>query len=292
MSAAANPWMKFYPSDWAADQSLRVCSLAARGLWIECMCIMHRSKDYGYLVLNGSPVTDAQLAALAGTSPAQIAELLAELKVAGVFSVTSKNVIYSRRMTRDDKKSKIASKNGKTGGNPSLCKTTEIQPLDNPPDKPGDKPKKLEARDHKEREEEDANASSKKADDLPPDPVLTPDPPPPPELPKPSARGTRFSLTAMPSDWFDFAVGEGHPDPEEEWKRFTDYWRGVSGAKGVKADWFATWRNWVRRAKNDGQRGGRTGRKSEPTYAERIADNRRAVLEVVGGVEGRGGAPF
>ena len=28
---------------------------------------------------------------------------------------------------------------------------------------------------------------------------------------------------------------------------FKDYWIGVAGAKGVKNDWFATWRNWVRR---------------------------------------------
>lgn len=28
---------------------------------------------------------------------------------------------------------------------------------------------------------------------------------------------------------------------------FKDYWISVAGAKGVKSDWFATWRNWVRR---------------------------------------------
>lgn len=30
--------------------------------------------------------------------------------------------------------------------------------------------------------------------------------------------------------------------------RFRDYWRGVAGAKSLKRDWDATWRNWVRRA--------------------------------------------
>ena len=29
--------------------------------------------------------------------------------------------------------------------------------------------------------------------------------------------------------------------------RFEDYWRAVPGAKGVKVDWEATWRNWLRR---------------------------------------------
>lgn len=30
---------------------------------------------------------------------------------------------------------------------------------------------------------------------------------------------------------------------------FRDYWIAVPGAKGVKLDWLATWRNWVRRSK-------------------------------------------
>ena len=32
---------------------------------------------------------------------------------------------------------------------------------------------------------------------------------------------------------------------------FRDYWIGVAGAKGRKADWRATWRNWVRRKAQD-----------------------------------------
>jgi hypothetical protein len=30
---------------------------------------------------------------------------------------------------------------------------------------------------------------------------------------------------------------------------FKDYWIGLSGSKGVKSDWIATWRNWVRNQK-------------------------------------------
>lgn len=145
--------MKFYPADWRSDQSLRVCSLAARGLWIECMCIMHEASPYGHLLLNGHPVTSEQLSALAGIPPAQITALIGELETAGVFSRTGKEVIYSRRMTRDEKRAKISAKNGKTGGNPTLCKTTPILAWDNSMDKGGDKThsQKPEAR-KKERE--------------------------------------------------------------------------------------------------------------------------------------------
>lgn len=38
------------------------------------------------------------------------------------------------------------------------------------------------------------------------------------------------------------------PTMHPEWSRFIDHWRAQPGAKGRKADWAATWRNWVRRA--------------------------------------------
>ncbi|WP_109073475.1 MULTISPECIES: hypothetical protein [unclassified Azospirillum] len=117
--SATRPWMKFYPTDWRGDQALRVVSLGARGLWIECMCIMHEASPYGHLIINGHAVTDAQLAALAGTVPDQITALLNELETAGVFSRNRNGVIYSRRMTRDEKKRKDGEKSEKTGTLPN-----------------------------------------------------------------------------------------------------------------------------------------------------------------------------
>lgn len=101
----ALPWMKFYPAAWRADPALRMCSLAARGLWVEMLSIMHEAEPYGYLLVNGRPVTDAQLAVLAAAPSDQVPSLLDELESAGVFSRTRKGVIFSRRMVRDEKKS-------------------------------------------------------------------------------------------------------------------------------------------------------------------------------------------
>jgi hypothetical protein len=36
-------------------------------------------------------------------------------------------------------------------------------------------------------------------------------------------------------------------DPRETFDGFRDYWIAQPGQKGVKTDWTATWRNWVRR---------------------------------------------
>ena len=146
----AKPWMKFYPQDWRADEKLRMCSLAARGLWIEMLAIMHRSERYGQLLIGGRVPTDAQLAVQAGASPDQVSALLVELGEAGVFSRAAGGAIYSRRMTRDQKKAENARKNGKSGGNPSLRKQKGNQASDKGQDKPPHKgevkPQRPEAR--------------------------------------------------------------------------------------------------------------------------------------------------
>lgn len=150
---ATAPWLKFYPQDWRADEKLRLCSLSARGLWIEMLALMHRSERYGQLLISGRVPTDAQLAVQVGAPPNEVTAMLAELESAGVFSRAASGAIYSRRMTRDEKKAKIARQNGKTGGNPNLRKEKGNTASDNgsvkPPDKGGDKPQIPEARSQK-----------------------------------------------------------------------------------------------------------------------------------------------
>ena len=136
MSDPEKPWMKFHPADWRSDPGLRLCSLAARGLWIECIAIMHRAQPYGHLLINGRPVTDAQLAVSVGAPPEQIPALVRELSSAGVFSRTRKGVIYSRRMTRDEKKAQTARKNGQKGFEAKLCKQKRNRALGYPPQAP------------------------------------------------------------------------------------------------------------------------------------------------------------
>jgi hypothetical protein len=126
----STPWLKFYPADWRADPALRMCSIAARGLWMEMLCVMHEANPRGVLLVNERPVTERQLAALAGVDLKTTTALLAELAEAGVFSRSDDGAIYSRRMRRDDEKAERDKANGKAGGNPKLKAGV------NPPDKP------------------------------------------------------------------------------------------------------------------------------------------------------------
>lgn len=132
------PWLKFYPSDWRADPALRMCSIAARGLWMEMLCVMHEAEPRGTLRVNGKALSDRQLGALAGC--ADVSGLLSELEEAGVFSRDEDGTVFSRRMMRDDAKAKEDKANGKRGGNPGLIGGV------NPPAKSGDKAQNPEAK--------------------------------------------------------------------------------------------------------------------------------------------------
>jgi hypothetical protein len=112
--------MKFYPADWRADAMLRLCSIGARGLWAEMMCIMHDAERYGSLLVNGRRIDKKQLAGLAGVSEKECTTLLFELEGNGVFSRDDDGTIYSRRMRRDFEKAIKDKENGKVGGNPRL----------------------------------------------------------------------------------------------------------------------------------------------------------------------------
>ena len=101
-----------------------MCSMAARGLWIEMICLMHEAAPYGHLLINGQSLTDSQVAALVGTSPDQITALLGELESVAVFSRTRAGVIFSRKLTRMTKKAAESRKAGQAGGNPNWLPAT------------------------------------------------------------------------------------------------------------------------------------------------------------------------
>jgi hypothetical protein len=101
----ARPWMKFYPVDWRAGPRLRMCSLAARGLWIDLITYMHEGEPYGHLTIDGVPPPTHAIAALVGRPVNEVSEALAELEARGVFDRAASGAIVSRRMVRDNVKS-------------------------------------------------------------------------------------------------------------------------------------------------------------------------------------------
>lgn len=93
------PSFQFYPGDWLKDPELRLCSPAARGVFMDTLCIMFESQRRGILRTNGKPWTPEQLAKVVGCEVDSVHELL-ENSVIKRSERTG--CMYSKRMVRDE----------------------------------------------------------------------------------------------------------------------------------------------------------------------------------------------
>jgi hypothetical protein len=109
------PAFQFYPGDWRTDPGLRLCSVGARGLWIEIMCLMHEGEPYGHLTVQGRHIGIDMLARLVGESASSVKRWYAELEINDVFSKTAEGMVFSRRMVRDEDIRNARALGGKEG---------------------------------------------------------------------------------------------------------------------------------------------------------------------------------
>lgn len=140
------PSFQFYPSDWRNDAGLTLCSLEARGLWIEMICIMHAAEPYGHLCAAGRPLNARDLARLVGESERDVKRMLEELTRNNVCSVQD-GAFFSRRMVRDEELREaraaggkagsefgyLGAEHGKKGGRPRKETGDKKPPLEPPP---------------------------------------------------------------------------------------------------------------------------------------------------------------
>lgn len=121
---------RWYWSDWLSDQTVRSCGYAARGLWVDMLCIAGSNKhDYGFVSLNGRKLEALEIARLTNGTESEVVTLLAELEKNGVFSRDRRGVIYCRRMVRSEKKRR----NGRLGGRPKSQENKQNPDLPNRP---------------------------------------------------------------------------------------------------------------------------------------------------------------
>ena len=133
---ADQPFLKFFHRDWLADSALRMCSRAARGLWIDMLALMADAEEFGVLPFGEAEAPEA-LSNACGGSPKEIAALLGELARRGVYSIREDGCIYSRRLTRDHKQFVTMSRLGRSGAqsrysvaiaetrNPAIAETSD-----------------------------------------------------------------------------------------------------------------------------------------------------------------------
>lgn len=95
------PFMQFYVDDWKSEFGLMLCSLAARGLWIEVLGAMHQAGRSG--VLAG---TAEQISRVCRCTASDVVTALSELRLNGVAEVEEHDGVYtivSRRMRRESR---------------------------------------------------------------------------------------------------------------------------------------------------------------------------------------------
>lgn len=85
---------------WFGEDGLRLCSLAAKGLWIDLLCYMWRGEQRGQLRLGGQPMGPTDIAGMEGVKPEDIIPLLEELEGKHVLAKLADGTIINRRMVR------------------------------------------------------------------------------------------------------------------------------------------------------------------------------------------------
>lgn len=121
---AKSPGFWFFTGDWMKDPELRFCSLFARGLLVDLLCILFEANEQGYASNpDGTPRTDEQIAdAVAGGSREEKLLALAELERSGVLSRDNRGVLFSRRLARLAELSKARKQSGSKGGSKTQAK--------------------------------------------------------------------------------------------------------------------------------------------------------------------------
>jgi hypothetical protein len=116
------PSFQFYPGDWMKDPNLRRCSRAARGMWVDILCLMFECEDRGVLSTGGEPWSDEDIAAAVGGDIAEGLSCISELLRKGVAHRNQSGAIFSRRMARDEQIRQERTKAGKQGGSKTQAK--------------------------------------------------------------------------------------------------------------------------------------------------------------------------
>jgi hypothetical protein len=260
------PAFQFYPADWRNDAGLRLCSVSARGLWIDMLCVMHAAEPYGHLCAAGRPLSAADLAKIVGETERNVQKWLDEIVRNNVCSLED-GVIVSRRMVRDEilrtKRAEGGSAGaehgikgkefGVLGGRPSVKEGGKEPPFKPPPSSSSSSSSSASAKDIAPSE-------------LPAPPLRVVKPAsPPPDFNGQNAQALNgksvvpISMTwELPEEWGVDAEALGWRQSEVlyESEKFRQYWtvgKGAGTRRAVKS-WRQSWSNWLGKAAERKQR--------------------------------------
>ena len=122
MALRDQPYLPLYVQDFLTDEKLMECSASATGIYIRLLCIMHKSEEYGVILLKQKDKqTDNQIKNFA-LKLAKYLPYSTEEIIAGLSELLSEGVLQNggdklsqKRMIKDNEISIIRSEAGKKG---------------------------------------------------------------------------------------------------------------------------------------------------------------------------------
>ena len=292
------PAMPWYVGDWLKDPGVRALTYEERGIYVDLLCLMWENYEQrGFLTLNGRGIKPEILSHMMNLSLEKIVGVLEKLVDVGCLRELRNSallktkdlsihnlphnseitpILYNSRMVRDEKLRRERAKGGIKGGNPNFRKGKpnpyyrELSDLvddnldDNLHDNLSDNlthnlddnldhnleiTSKMRSVSYSEEDQKEPLRGKKK--------LLAGD----------GLNGNRasrmsdelFETLKSNKELIDMAFLEC-PDIDfnRELLKFRDHWKGKSGKAGLKLDWLATARNWLRTAQEwkDERRGG------------------------------------
>lgn len=123
MSLRNKPYLPLYVQDFLTDEKLNECSAKSTGVYIKIMCVMHKSDEYGKILLKQKDkqgVNEIENFALKLVkhlpfSKTIIEESIKELVEENVLFIEG-DCLYQKRMVRDNEISGVRACSGKNGG--------------------------------------------------------------------------------------------------------------------------------------------------------------------------------
>lgn len=123
MALRDQPYLPLYVQDYLTDEKLNMCSTATQGIYIKIMCLMHKSEQYGKILLrqkfqqhdNICLNLASQLVKNLPFSQEEIYAALCELTTEGVCYIENGS-LCQKRMIRDNYISEQRAKAGSKGG--------------------------------------------------------------------------------------------------------------------------------------------------------------------------------
>lgn len=248
------PSFQFYPADWRSNLKLRRCSVAARGSWMDILCSLHDSDEYGIVrwplseLANAAGVTLKLVRELADKDvlkggDSNVAPYIHIPRHAGkdgkpvtLVERSDGPVWYSSRMVRDEWRRGIAGASSRftAGTKPSTLPETMPRQgemlgdgsTSSASSSPAVKNSELRSEAHK--------------------------------------RGSRWPSDALVcSDWLLEAeqkrrqLGLSEIDLHYQADRFANHWASKAGRDALKVDWKKTWMNWATIEKMTGKPNGK-----------------------------------